>query len=296
MYFENAYDLYEDSSWVKTISAFDKYLAEFNQPIFELEALYFKGTAHLNIGENEKTHLAYVKLLEKSQNRFTERAASFSANYEYDQGNYAKAILYFEKLLQAASYPQNKLIANIGLMRSYTNQKEFAFAKPYADKILLDEQALEYVKIESHYAIAKAYMLSNDYENAQTHFIIVTEGSNGSIGAESQFNIALIYHLKENYAQSEIEVRNLMKNNAGYDYWVAKALILQAKNSIGIEDYVQAEYTLNSVLNGYGITDDGIIDEANEVMQVLQGLKNTEKDLEEDSDNTIEINEGGNND
>ena len=84
-----------------------------------------------------------------------------------------------------------------------------------------------------------------------------------------------------------------MKNNASYDYWVAKALILQAKNSMGIEDYVQAEYTLNSVLNGYNIQDDGIIDEANEVMQILMGLKNKEKDLEDDSDNIIEINEGG---
>lgn len=296
LYFENAYDLYEDSSWEQTIKAFDKYLVEFAHPIFELEALYFKGTAHFNIGENDKTHLSYVKLLEKSQNRFTERAASFSAKYEYDEGNYTKAILYYEKLLQAASYPQNKLIANIGLMRSHTMLEEFAFAKPYAEKVLLDEQALDYVKIESHYAIAKAYMLSNDYENAKTHFTLVAEGSSGSIGAESQYNIALIYHLQENYAQSEIEVRNLMKNNAGYDYWVAKALILQAKNSMGIEDYVQAEYTLNSVLNGYTITDDGIIDEANEVMQVLLGLKNKEKDLEDDSDNTIEINEGGNND
>ena len=86
-----------------------------------------------------------------------------------------------------------------------------------------------------------------------------------------------------------------MKDHAGYDYWVAKALILQAKNSMGIEDYVQAEYTLNSVLNGYSNTEDGIIDEANEVMQVLDGLKNVEKDIEDDSDNTIEINEGGNN-
>ena len=84
-----------------------------------------------------------------------------------------------------------------------------------------------------------------------------------------------------------------MKNNAGYDYWVAKALILQAKNSMGIQDYVQAEYTLNSVLNGYNVQDDGIIDEANEVMQILMGIKNKEKDLEDDSDNIIEINEGG---
>jgi tetratricopeptide (TPR) repeat protein len=293
LYFENAYDLYEDSSWVQTIKAFDKYFEEFAHPIFKLEALYFKGYAHTKIAEDEKAHLTYVKLLELPQNRFTEKAASFSAQYEYANKNYSQALIYYEKLLQSAQYPQNALIANIGLMRSYTLLKEYGSAKPYAESVIENEQALDYVKTESHYAIGKAYMINNDYTNAQIYFTHVIENSNGAIGAESQFNIALIYHLEEDFLQSEKEVRKLMKNNAGYDYWVAKALILQAKNSIGIEDYVQAEYTLNSVLNGYKVEDDGIIDEANEVMKILMSIKNKEKDLEDDSDNIIEINEEG---
>ena len=81
----------------------------------------------------------------------------------------------------------------------------------------------------------------------------------------------------------------MMKTHSGYDYWTAKVLILQAKNSIGIEDYVQAEFTLNSVLNNYTVQDDGILDEANEVMQHLQELKNQEKDIQNNGGNTIEI-------
>jgi len=295
LYFESAYDLYEDSSWVKCINAFEQYLNEFDKPINELEALYFKGHAHIKVGENEKAHAEYGKILAKPQNKFTERTASFSAQYEYENKNYTQAIVYYKQLLQAAKYPQNKLIGNIGLMRSYTFNEEFGSAKPYAEKVLIDVQALDYVKTEAHYVIGKALMVHHDYDNAKPHFEHVAKESSASIGAEAQFNIALIYNLQEDYAQSETEVRNLMKDHAGYDYWVAKALILQAKNSMGIEDYVQAEYTLNSVLSGYTITDDGIIDEANEVMQVLDSLKNTEKNIEDDSDNTIEINEGGNN-
>ena len=84
----------------------------------------------------------------------------------------------------------------------------------------------------------------------------------------------------------------LMKERAGYDYWVAKALILQSKNSIGLDDYVQAEFTINSVLNGYTIPDDGIIEEANAVLEVINAYKNQEKDLGPDVDNTIEIGDG----
>jgi len=294
LYFENAYDLYADSSYVQAIKAFEKYFSNFAKPIFELEALYFKGNAHLILEEDDKAIVEFAKLLQKPQNRFTERASAFASKYEYDNGNYDRAIEYYDKLLQSASYPQNKLIANIGLMRSYALKDEFTHAKPYAEKVLVDEQALDYVKTEAHYVIAKAYMSNQDYVNALPNFQTVSSESEGEIGAESQYNVALIYHLQEDYSTSEEEVRKMMKSHASYGYWIAKALILQAKNSMAVEDYVQAEYTLNSVINGYTIQGDGILDEANEVMAALQSLKNKEKDVQEDTDSTIEINEGGN--
>ena len=294
LYFENAYDLYSDSSYVQAVKAFEKYFSNFAHPIFELEALFFKGNTHLILEEDDKAIVEFEKLLKKPQNRFTERASAFASKYEYEKGNYDKAIEYYEKLLHSASYPQNKLIANIGLMRSYALKGEFTYAKPFAEKVLEDEQALDYVKTEAHYVIAKAYMVNKDYTNALTHFKTVATESEGEIGAESQYNIALIYHLQEDYSTSEEEVRKMMKSHAGYGYWIAKALILQAKNSMAIEDYVQAEYTLNSVINGYTIPDDGILDEANEVMAVLQSLKNNDKEVQDDTDSTIEINEGGN--
>ena len=83
-----------------------------------------------------------------------------------------------------------------------------------------------------------------------------------------------------------------MKEKAGYNFWVAKALILQAKNSIGLDDFVQAEYTINSVLKGYKQTDDGILDEANEVLAVITAHKDQEKEIDPDVDNTIEIGDG----
>jgi len=296
LYFENAYDLYEDSTWAQCTKAFNKYFDEFSHPIFELEALYFSADAYQKNGDAENANARHTTLLLKPQNRFTEKSASFSAQYEYENEHYSQAVIQYHKLLQAASYPQNKLIANIGIMRSYALQDMFEEAKQSAEAILISDQALDYVKTESHFVLGKSLMMNSDFSTAKVHFTHVVENSNGEMAAESQYNIALTYNLEEDYTTSEQEVRNLMKNNAGYSFWVAKALILQAKNSMGKEDYVQAEYTLNSVLNGYTITDDGVLDEANEVMQVLLSIKNKAKDLEQDSDNTIEINEGGNND
>ena len=59
-----------------------------------------------------------------------------------------------------------------------------------------------------------------------------------------------------------------------------------------MDDYVQAEYTINSVLKGYKGTDERIFEEANEVIAVINAHKDQEKDIDPDVDNTIEIGDG----
>ncbi len=294
LFFTSAYDLYRDSSWTKSIEAFNKYLITFAKPRHGLESYYLIAKANLKLDKEEEAVFAYKKVLGFSSNRFTEESALFVAEYEYKAENYEKAVEYYLKLLSSATFPKNELVANIGLMRSYAFLGDYLAGKPHALKVIEDEDALGFVKTEAHYVVAKAFMEMLKYDEADPHFKHVVENSNAEIGAEAQYNIALILNIKEEYKLSESEVRKLIKNNGGYTYWVAKALILQSKNSIGLDDLVQAEYTINSIINGYTITDDGILDEANEVMQVITAMKNQEKDINDDNDNTIEINEGGN--
>lgn len=287
--FDGAFHAYEDSAFASAASSFDTYLKTFAHPQQEINALYYLAVSYERIDQTEKSVATYKRLLEKRTNIYTEKAALIASQDEYEKKNYDKAIEYYKKLENNASYPENKLKAYIGLMRSYTFLNELGVAKNYANKVLSDPLSLENVKIESHYVIGKAELEATNYDAALTEFREVSKKTSSVLGAEAQYSIALIFHLREEFKKSEDEVRILMKEKAGYDYWVAKALILQAKNSIGLDDYVQAEYTINSVLKGYTVEDDGILDEANVVMEVILEEKNKEKDLGPGEDNTIEI-------
>ncbi|MCG8574892.1 MAG: tetratricopeptide repeat protein [Flavobacteriales bacterium] len=290
--FDNAMKLYEDSSYAAAIPAFESYLNKFDKPLNQVSAWYHLATCHDRLEQWEMAIPYYEKLLSQPTNSFTEYAALKASAYRYEREEYDIAVGHYQQLEATASFPENKLIAQIGLMRCYTFRKEFDVAKNYANKVLLDPLSLENVQIEAHYVLGKAEMEVGNYDLALPEFVEVSENTASIIGAESQYYVALIYHLKEEYKQSETEVRKLMKEKAGYDFWVAKVLILQAKNSIGIEDYVQAEYTLNSVLNGYTIEDDGIYEEVYQVQAVLEELKNPEKDIDDEEDDTIEIGDG----
>ncbi len=287
--FNAAYHSYEDSLFDKAVLGFEKYLKEFPRPLQEVDALYFLSKSYHKIGNEPKRLETLKKLLTKPTNFYTEEAASLAAKDEYDAKNYDQAIDYFTILENTASYPENKLKADIGLMRCYTFENDFPAAKAYAKRVLLDPLSLENVILEARYVIGKAEMESANYSAALIEFTEVSAKTSGVIGAEAQYNVALIYNIREEYKKSEEEVRSLMKNKAGYDYWVAKALILQAKNSIGLDDYVQAEYTINSVLNGYKNESDGILAEANAVLEVILSHKNQGKDFGPEIDNTIEI-------
>jgi peptidyl-tRNA hydrolase len=83
-----------------------------------------------------------------------------------------------------------------------------------------------------------------------------------------------------------------MKRKPAYDYWIAKSLILQSRVFIGIDDLFQAEKTINLVLSNYPNEEDGILEEANAVKSELMQLKSTEKSVEDETDRTIDLNEG----
>jgi hypothetical protein len=77
-----------------------------------------------------------------------------------------------------------------------------------------------------------------------------------------------------------------------YDFWIAKGLILKSKILVEEADLVQAEQNLNAVIEHYPITDDGILQEAEELMVTIERLKNTTPESTEGENETkIEIDE-----
>ncbi|MBK6951423.1 MAG: tetratricopeptide repeat protein [Crocinitomicaceae bacterium] len=291
--FDPALLAYEKGNYPEAITLFESYFTKVSNPSKDLEALYCLGTSYLKTGKRESCILNYKKILAKPTNMYTETAALEVSKYEYELKNYDAAIDAYKKLELSATYPQHALTAKIGLMRCYTFRKELDFAKPYAQQVLKDSLALENVRIEANYVIGKSEFELGNYDAALDYLFFVMFKSNAAIGAECHYMVAYIYHAQQDYSGSETEVRDLVKNRSSYSYWVAKALILQAKNSMAIEDYVQAEYTINSVLNNYKVTDDGILTEAQQVKDQLMSLKTQEKSIEINNGGTIEI--GGDN-
>jgi hypothetical protein len=86
----------------------------------------------------------------------------------------------------------------------------------------------------------------------------------------------MIYFIQKDLVKADAEARALLKMKPTYNYWIARALILQSKICIEQNNLFQAEQTINSVLDHYPEKEDGIITEANEVKVTIENLKNGE--------------------
>jgi hypothetical protein len=99
--------------------------------------------------------------------------------------------------------------------------------------VIKDSLSLENVRIEANYVIGKSEFEAGNYDAALDYLFFVMFKSNAAIGAECHYLVAYIYHAQQDYSSSETEVRAIVKNRSSFSFWVAKALILQAKKLYG---------------------------------------------------------------
>ena len=109
-------------------------------------------------------------------------------------------------------------------------------------------------------------------------------------GAEAKYCIAEIYFIQDKLDECEKEIQELVQQKPGYDYWLAKGIMLLADVYIKKGDYFNARYSLESVLNGYK-GDDDIIPTAQAKLAELDELEN--RSIAPEEDDTEEIDLGG---
>ncbi len=300
IYFNTAYDLFLDSNYAKAIPKFKEYLDAYPNGLQKYRAIYFTAQSYYELDQKEEAYKYYLQVLDGNQRAYHETALARTANFEYNTGNYADAILHYSLLKDEASTPHRIYSAHLGLMRCHFLLENWANSLESAEVVYANGLAEQSEKLEAQFCRGISYARMGQYNEAIEPLKYVISKTSTVIGAQSKYTIAEISYLKGDYKSSETHVRELLKMKPGYDFWIAKALILQTRNLIMMEDLFQAEHTLNSVIRNYTNTTDGILDEANELMQELLQLKDKPKEVEEQGDYIIEMEEdtqeGGSND
>ena len=160
--------------------------------------------------------------------------------------------------------------AQANLMRSYYDQKDYANAVVYADKVLANPKTDNKIKSDAQIIVARAAIKVNDEQKARVAYAKLLTIAKGELAAEALYYEAHFKNKDGKFEESNKTVQKLAKDYSGYKYFGAKGLIVMAKNYYQLKDNFSATSILDSVIKNFKEFDD-VVSEAQTELNIIKG-------------------------
>lgn len=276
----------------KVIGRFENYIAKIQKPRHEMTAYFYIAQCNYQLENYNKAIAAYNKVISGANNEYTEQALSEASEINYYKlQDYQAALSNYATLEKVAQESENVNKAMIGQMRCFFRMENYQYAREYSRKVLNKITDDEDLEVEAQYIEGISLKELMQYSAALIALRRTTEITKSIKGAEAKYCIAEIYFIQEKLDECESEIKELVQQKPGYDYWLARGIILLADVYVVRGDYFNARYSLESVINGYK-GDDDIIPTAQGKLAELDDLENQENKNKTDND-PDEIDLGG---
>lgn len=202
------------------------------------------------------------------QNDYQEDAQTRVAQIYLAQDNTSEAKKYLEPLSKSSN-ATIKNFANIELMKLFAEEKNFSKAEQYADLVIANSKNSASILESAKVIKARALMNSGKDKDAQTAYASLEKSSNTEVAAEALYAKAFYQNKAKAFKTSNETIFKLANNYASEEYWGAKALVIMAKNYIGLKDSYQASYTVDQIIANYQDFPD-VVAEAREVKKQIK--------------------------
>lgn len=232
-----------------SVSDFQKYIQKYPDGIFILEANFYKAECDYKLGNTEAALNSYLYILSKNKSAYTEQSLYKASDILYKKNDFAKALEVYSQMDQQSEDPKNHAAAKVGLMRCYAQLKNYSMLIPAATTVLGLENNSKGLNDEAHQNIASALLATEKYDEAFAEYKALANSSKSEVGAEAGYQVAYILYLKNEFAQSQKAVFDLINGDGDFPYWVTKALILLSDDYVALKDNFQAKTTLKSIIS-----------------------------------------------
>src|SRR6185437_10257191 len=247
---------YTNNDCASAINSFNNYLSKYPQGAYTLNANFYKSECYSKNKDWQNAVSGYQAVLTQGASPFAERSA-FAASriYYFELKDYAQSKIYFAKLLELATTPENQLEALRGLVRSYYQTKDFGQANDIAKELLTKKGISTDDKAIANLVLGKSLQVNNQCDEAIKAFKQVSAVNKSEWGAQSRYETADCYYTLNQLPVAEKAALEVIKVTGSYDYWVAKAYILLGDIYLQEKDYFNAKATYKSVADNTTIAD-----------------------------------------
>ena len=257
------------------IAGFAKYVSQFSDGINALKANFYLAQLRFADGLENASIGNYNFVIGKPKSEFTEQALARLAQIHLKANDYTNALPILKRLETEADFPQNINFAQANLMKVNYENKDFATAVIYAEKVLMNPKTDNKVKADAQIIIARSAIKTNDDARARTAYAKLQSIAKGELAAEALYYDAYFKNKDGKFELSNKAVNKLSKDYSSYKYFGAKGLIVMAKNFYGLKDSFQATYILNAVIENFADFEDVVL----EAQNTLEFIKEEESKI-----------------
>jgi len=284
----SAEKIYMAGNCNEAVKAFDKYIIQYPNGKYLLNAHFYKGNCNYQAKEFAEAQASFNYVIRQPANLFTEQTLLGSARICSDNKEYTKSIELYSRLAENYPSPGNHKEAYIAVMRAHYTLKNYNEAIKTSKKVLaLSKLAPELIR-EAQYVTARSLQETGRNALAIEEYKKISNEVMSIEGAESKYRLAELYMKQKNYTEAEKEILDFSEKASPHEYWIARSFILWADIFSQKRDYFQAIQTLKSIIDYYEITDDGILSMAREKKTEIERLQSIDEQPVEAQD--VEVN------
>ena len=242
-HFELGKDLYDLKKYKLALSELEKTSTD--------EALYLRGKASKELGDQEGEIAAFEELREKyPQSNFSQEAYFRLGNYYYNQKKDKEAIEEFNKIIQF--FPQSPLLSEsyYWMGWSYFKLADYKKASEYFNLVEEDEENLDLGQ-RAKFMAAESWYNLKDYQKAREAYEKFLEiYPEGDFSANAQYAIAWTYLENKDYKSSIEEFKKLISIYPDSKF-TEEAQFRAGKNYYLSGDKNMAKAELGKFINSY---------------------------------------------
>lgn len=250
---------------------FSKYIRNFPQGTFSINAHYYRGECYLKSGLIDQAAEDFQFVNAHKHSLFYETALLKLASIYSIQQRFSEALTKYDDLYISATGEKNKMIARVGQLDIYHQLNNYDSTIWVAQQILRSPNADDQAYKRAHMFLADAAFKTNQTALAKREYQIVEKLLGGAVSAEAKYHLALIQYMLGDYKDSEKIIFELINDYASYDFWVAKGFILLADIYVKYGNTFQAKHTLQSIIDNQ--TDAKLIEIAKQKKKVILELE-----------------------
>ena len=245
---ESAKNLFFSQNYEAAIGAFEGYERNYPDSPLRDQAKYYRAESYFKLNDRTKALTLFYELDRENRIDNIDVVYQRIGQLQLDAGDYQEAANYYAKLEGIARSKRQENDAWLGLLESYYRLSAYDKMRVYARNIIDKANISAGANNRAQLYLAKAAYAEGDFDTAIDELLTTVNTSSDVYGAEAQYLLGKIFYQQEQYQQSLNTLFDFNEKYGNYDRWLGKSFLLIADNYLALQEYFQAEATVNSII------------------------------------------------